>query len=199
MEKNSSIGDYVTMYQQQPMNSRQKGQHNSQGPNVQYTQQAFSNRVNGSITKTTATGEGSSSDVHSKTPQAVGYSGGNRNNHLDSDFNSNHSTGEKGGQYSSQMQAQAQNKQSRGGTRRAINLQQVYAVNPDSIMDQAKAHSTMNTQLDNANFKVQYNQNQVQQMTKGGKIRPHSKAMQKGLSTPGSTVGQGQAQGSLQQ
>ena len=181
MEKNNSIGDYVAMnamHQQQPQNSRQKGQLNSQGQTVQYgNPQAFSNRVNGSITKTTAAGDGSSLDGHSKTPQAVGYSGGNRNNHLDSDFNSNTSAAEKGGQYSTQMQAQVQNKQSRGGTRRAINLQQVYAVNPDAVMDQARAHSTMNTPLDNTNFKVQYNQNQVQQMAKATKMRPNSKAM----------------------
>lgn len=89
--------------------------------------------------------------MYSKTPQA--YSGMNRGSNLEPGFSPDNSTNEKQGNFSSQLQAQVQNKQSRGGNRRAINLQNVYTV-PDQIMDQAKVQSTVNANIENQNFKV---------------------------------------------
>ena len=149
MAKQDSIGDYVAMYQVQPINSRQKQQHSSTGHNTQNT--VISRAANGSITKNSSTKADSAFDMYSKTPQA--YSGMNRGSNLEPGFSPDHSTNEKQGNFSSQLQAQVQSKQSRGGNRRAINLQNVYTV-PDQIMDQAKVHSTVNANIENQNFKV---------------------------------------------
>ena len=101
MAKQDSIGDYVAMYQVQPINSRQKQQHSSTGHNTQNT--VINRAANGSITKNSSTKADSAFDMYSKTPQA--YSGMNRGSNLEPGFSPDHSTNEKQGNFSSQLQA----------------------------------------------------------------------------------------------